>query len=260
MMALILVVIILFFSIKLRKTYRRLLELQRGRDKFYTIIAHDLRTPINSLNDMGGLLQHLIQEGKKQELEKVIQQIENMRHKTQLLLNNLFEWGKSQYFTPNVEEVVPAMDVVPLLREVYQAYHPFAEAKKIVMVAEFPPKSLLSVAPDGLLMTLRNLLDNALKNTTAGGEIKIEMSKSLGDGPSESFSKLTITDTGNGMAADQLHYLQQVFEGKLKPEVGVHGLGLGMVLIHHFVQKNKAKLTVESEVGKGTCFKLTFKS
>ena len=250
---------ILLFSIKLRKTNTKLLELQQGRDKFYTIIAHDLRSPINSLNDMGIVLQHLIQEGKKQELDRVIQQIENMRQKTQLLLNNLFEWGKSQYFTPDVEEARQSIDVVPLLRELYQTYLPFAEAKKIAMVAELPPRSVLSVAPGGLLMTVRNLLDNALKNTPAGGKIKIEMSESSADSPAQSFSKLTITDTGNGIAPVQLPYLQQVFAGKLKPEVGVQGLGLGMVLIHHFVQKNKAELTVESEVGKGTCFSIVWK-
>lgn len=73
MMTLILVGIILFFSIRLRKTNVELLHLQQARDKFYTIIAHDLRLPLNSLsNDMGALLQNLIREGKKQELGKVI--------------------------------------------------------------------------------------------------------------------------------------------------------------------------------------------
>jgi signal transduction histidine kinase len=255
-MTLVLVGIVLFFTIRLRKTNVELLHLQQARDKFYTIIAHDLRSPINSLNDMGVLLHHLIQEGKKQELDKVIQQIENMRQKTQLLLNNLFEWGKSQYFTPDVEEARQPTDVVPLLRELYQTYLPFAEAKKIDMVAELPQRSVLSVAPGGLLMTVRNLLDNALKNTPAGGKIKIEMTESSADSPAQSSTKLTIADTGKGIAPDQLHYLQQVFAGKIKPEVGIHGLGLGMILIHHFVQKQKAALTIESEVGKGTCFKL----
>ncbi|MFN3381010.1 MAG: sensor histidine kinase, partial [Runella zeae] len=260
LVALGLIVTILVFSIKLRKTNTKLLELQQGRDKFYTIIAHDLRTPINSLNDMGGLLQHLIQEGKKQELDKVIQQIENMRQKTQLLLNNLFEWGKSQYFTPEVEQVRHPTDVGSLLRELYQTYVPFAEAKKIVMVADLPSRLVVSVDSNGLLMTVRNLLDNALKNTPAGGEIKIEMRESTADKTAQSFSKLTITDSGKGIAPDQLRYLQEVFAGKLKPEVGVHGLGLGMVLSHHFVQKNKAELTVQSELGKGTCFQLTLKA
>ena len=56
------------------------------------------------------------------------------------------------------------------------------------------------------------------------------------------------------------HYLQLMFAGKTKPEVGIHGLGLGMVLIHHFVQKQKATLTIESEVNKGSCFRLMLKA
>ncbi|WP_028527179.1 ATP-binding protein [Runella limosa] len=249
---------ILGFSIKLRQTNKKLLELQQGRDKFYTIIAHDLRTPINSLNDMGGLLPHLIQEGKKQELERVIQQIESMRQKTNLLLNNLFEWGKSQYFTPDVAEVRQQVDVVPLLAELHQTYLPIAQSQKIDLLAELPASFVTEIAPKGLLMTVRNLLDNAIKNTAEGGKILIRIS-SPAVGKTSNDLTITITDTGKGIAPDQLHYLQQVFAGKVKPDVGIHGLGLGMVLIYNFVQKNKTSLSVESEVGKGTSFELNVK-
>ena len=249
---------ILGFSIKLRQTNKKLLELQQGRDKFYTIIAHDLRTPINSLNDMGGLLPHLIQEGKKQELDRVIQQIEYMRQKTNLLLNNLFEWGKSQYFTPDVAEVRQQMDVVPLLAELHQTYLPIAQSQKIDLLVDLPASLVTEIAPKGLLMTVRNLLDNAIKNTAEGGEVSIRTS-SPAVGRASNGLTITITDTGKGIAPDQLHYLQQVFAGKVKPEVGIHGLGLGMVLIYNFVQKNKTSLSVESEVGKGTSFELNVK-
>ncbi|MCP1385781.1 ATP-binding protein [Runella salmonicolor] len=248
---------ILFISIKLRKTNTKLLELQQGRDKFYTIIAHDLRSPMNNLNDMGVLLHHLISEGKKQELDKVIQQIERMRQKNQLLLNNLFEWGKSQYFTQGVDEPQQKMDVVPLFQELYQNYFPFAEAKKITLTTELPAHLWLTTAPGGLMMVVRNLLDNALKNTPAEGTITLRIGPpSVANHESSFKPTLIVADTGNGIAPDQLRYLQQVFAGKIKPEVGIHGLGLGMILIHHFVQKQKARLTIESEVGKGTCFKL----
>jgi signal transduction histidine kinase len=257
---LILVGIVLFFSIRLRKTNTKLLELQQGRDKFYTIIAHDLRSPMNSLNDMGALLHYLIQEGKTQELDKVIQQIENMRLQTQLLLNNLFEWGKSQYFTFGANEPPQMVDVVPLFQELHQTYLPFAQAQKITLTTELPANLWLTTAPGGLMVSVRNLLDNALKNTPAGGKIIIRMSESSADSPAQPMSKLSITDTGKGIAPDQLHYLQQVFAGKIKPEVGIQELGLGMVLIHHFVQKNKATLTIESEVGKGTCFRLMWEA
>ncbi|MCA0229839.1 MAG: HAMP domain-containing histidine kinase [Bacteroidetes bacterium] len=249
---------ILGFSIKLRQTNKKLLELQQGRDKFYTIIAHDLRTPINSLNDMGGLLPHLIQEGKKQELDRVIQQIEYMRQKTNLLLNNLFEWGKSQYFTPDVAEVRQQVDVVPLLAELHQTYLPIAQSQKIDLLVDLPASFVTEIAPKGLLMTVRNLLDNAIKNTAEGGKISIQTSSPV-VGKTSNELTITITDTGKGIAPDQLHYLQQVFAGKVKPEVGIHGLGLGMVLIYNFVQKNKTSLSVESEVEKGTSFELNVK-
>ena len=261
MMTLILVGIVLFFSIRLGKTNTKLRTLQVARDKFYTIIAHDLRSPLNSLNDMGTLLRHLIQEGKKQELDKVIQQIESMRQQTNLLLNNLFEWGKSQYFTPDVEEARQPMDVVPLLQELYQTYLPFAEAKKITLTTELPPNLWLTIAPGGLMAVVRNLLDNALKNTPAGGVISVSISpSSVAETQPSGRLQFTITDTGKGIAPDQLHYLQLMFAGKTKPEVGIHGLGLGMVLIHHFVQKQKATLTIESEVNKGSCFRLMLKA
>lgn len=202
---------------------------------------------------MGGLLPQLIQEGKKQELERVIQQIEYMREKTKLLLNNLFEWGKSQYFTPDVAEVRQQVDVVPLVEELYQTYLPIAQSQKIDLKAELPASFVTQIAPKGLLMTVRNLLDNAIKNTPEGGEIAIRISlPAVG----KNDLTITVTDTGKGIAPDQLRYLQQVFAGKVKPEVGIHGLGLGMVLIYNFLQKNKISLSVESEVGKGTSFEL----
>ena len=249
----------LAFSIKLRKTNRKLLELQQGRDKFYTIIAHDLRTPINSLNDMGGLLPHLIQEGKKQELERVIQQIEYMREKTKLLLNNLFEWGKSQYFTPDVAEVRQQVDVVPLVEELYQTYLPIAQSQKIDLVAELPASFVTQIAPKGLLMTVRNLLDNAIKNTAEGGTICVRINPPA-EGKRSNDLTITVTDTGKGIAPDQLHYLQQVFAGKVKPEVGIHGLGLGMVLIYNFVQKNNVNVHIMSELGDGSSFEIICKS
>ena len=111
------------------------------------------------------------------------------------------------------------------------------------------------------MAVVRNLLDNALKNTPAGGVISVSISpSSVAETQPSGRLQFTITDTGKGIAPDQLHYLQLMFAGKTKPEVGIHGLGLGMVLIHHFVQKQKATLTIESEVNKGSCFRLMLKA
>ncbi len=257
MMTLILVGIILFFSIRLRKTNVELLHLQQARDKFYTIIAHDLRSPLNSLNDMGALLQNLIREGKKQELGKVIQQIESMRQQTNLLLNNLFEWGKSQYFINEPVAQPDVFDAFASLQTLCNHYLPFAEAKGVSLAMVLPSSLLLKADQKGFETAVRNLLDNALKHTPFGGEIRVS-SRSSEEGKLQ--HSIIIADTGEGIAPEQLRYLQQVFSGKIKPEVGIHGLGLGMVLIYNFVQKNKVKLHIASELGMGSCFSIVWEA
>ncbi len=250
-MALILVAIVLYFSIRLRKTNVELVHLQQARDKFYTIIAHDLRLPMKSLNDMGALLQHLISEGKKQEFDKVIKQLESMRQQTDLLLNNLFEWGKSQYFVNEPIAQPDPFDAVASLQTLYTNYLPFAEAKGVSLAMLLPSSLILKADQKEFEMAFRNLLDNALKHTPGGGEITVT---SPGSEEGKRRHSIIIADTGQGIAPEQLRYLQQVFSGKIKPNLGVNGLGMGMLLVYNFVRKNKVKLQISSELGAGSCF------
>ena len=249
--------IVLYFSIKLQKTNKQLLSLQQARDKFYTIIAHDLRSPMNSLNEMGTLLHQLIKEGKKQELDKVIQQIESMRQQTNLLLNNLFEWGKSQYFINEPTAQPDTFDAAVSLQTICNHYLPFAEAKGVSLAMGLPTSLLLKADQKGFEIVVRNLLDNALKHTPTGGKITIS---GLSSEKGTHHHSIIIADTGEGIAPKQLSYLQQVFSWKTKPEVGVHGLGLGMVLVYNFVKKNKANIHIMSELGVGSSFEIVLES
>ena len=256
-MTLILVGIVLFFSIRLRKTNIKLLRLQQARDKFYTIIAHDLRLPMKSLNDMGILLQHLIKEGKVEELDRVIKQIEKMRYQSNLLLNNLFEWGKSDYFVnQSVTRPIVFEALVPL-QTIYNYYFPFAESKGVLLELSLPSSLLLLADQKGFEIAISNILDNALKHTAPGGKIMIKAYKS--DRKFRHHS-IVISDTGGGITPKQLNYLQQVFLWKTKPEVGIQGLGLGIILIYNFARKNNINIHVMSEIGVGTSFKLVWKS
>lgn len=248
--------IVLYFSLKLQKTNKELLSLQQARDKFYTIIAHDLRSPMNSLNEMGALLHPLIREGKKQELDKVIQQIENMRQQTHLLLNNLFEWGKSQYFINESVAQPNAFDAAASLQTLCNHFLPFAEAKGVSLALALPSSLLMRAGIKEFEMAVRNLLDNALKHTPTGGKITVSGRRSE---EGTLHHTIMIADTGEGIAPEQLKYLQQVFLWKTKPEVGVKGLGLGMVLVYNFAKKNKIKLEIMSESGVGSCFSIVWK-
>lgn len=160
--------------------------------------------------------------------------MENMRQQTHLLLNNLFEWGESQYFINESLTQSKAFDAAASLQTLCNHYLPFAEAKGVSLALVLPSSLLLKADQKGFEIAVRNLLDNALKHTPTGGKITVSGSSSEVGNPNYS---IVIADTGEGIAPEQLRYLQQVYSGKIKPEVGVNGLGLGMILVYNFTQK-----------------------
>lgn len=205
---------------------------------------------------MGTLLQHLIKEEKVEELDRVIKQIEKMRYQSSLLLNNLFEWGKSDYFVnESVTRPVVFEALIPL-QKIYNYYFPFAESKGVFLELSLPSSLPLLADQKGFEIAISNLLDNALKHTSPGGKILIKAYRS--DYKFRHYS-IVISDTGDGIIPTQLSYLQQIFAWKTKPEVGIQGLGLGMILIYNFVRKNNVNVQIKSELGVGTSFEIIWK-
>ncbi|MEZ0487201.1 tetratricopeptide repeat-containing sensor histidine kinase [Fibrella aquatica] len=251
LVALVIIGVIGVLVVRLRKTNAELQSLQSSRDKLYTVIAHDLREPINSLMSVGTLLRHLIRTNQTQEVEKVTQQIDRMGQQTSLLLNNLLEWGKSNYF----EEPSPAqqIDATPLLHELAQVYQALADAKSIAMTVALPAAFPLVVNPKDLSLIVRNLLDNALKYAPGGGHVALTATAPLAD---TGQATIQVRNSGDGIDPAKLVYLQRVFAGKLTPQVGTQGLGLGLVLISDFARKNEATLLVSSRQAEETTFSL----
>jgi signal transduction histidine kinase len=253
-MTLLLIGVVLLFSIRLRQTNKKLIELQAARDKFYTIIAHDLRTPLNSLHNLGLLIRNLLQQDRKEDIETIVKHIEQMDQHSHLIINNLLEWGKVQSFNKEATDTQQKVDVPLLLQEVSQSYLPIAEAKGISLSVKTLPSFVLNTNAKGFTIALRNLLDNAIKHTPKGGEIMV--SSEIDELNQIGGMVISIQDTGEGILPEKLSHLRQVFAGKIKAEVGIGGLGLGMVLIEDFVRKNKAHLTINSVVGKGTAIEI----
>ncbi len=249
--------IIGFLALRLRRTNAELHRLQQSRDKLYTVIAHDLREPINSLTGVGTLLRYLIKNNRSEELETVTQQIDRMGQQTSLLLNNLLEWGKSNFFEQ--QSLSQRFDASPLLHELGQLYVAFAEAKGIELSVTVPDHFWIMANPRDLSLIVRNLLDNALKNTPKRGKaelIAVAEPVSVSEPGNIQKGRITVHNAGEGFTPTQLSYLQQVFAGKRKPQVGVQGLGLGLVLIHDFAKKNGFSVRLNSAEEHGTEFTL----
>ena len=229
-------------------------QLMNMRDRFYTVIAHDLREPLSSLANVGSLLRFLIRTNKQDEIKKLTQHLDRMGQQTGLLLNNLLEWGKNNYF--DQQSPAQTFDAAPLLLELTNVYATLAEAKGITLAVDVPTNYLLTTNPKDLSLIVRNLIDNALKFTPTGGQVWLRASATSGSVSNATTATIEVVDTGVGIDADQVTYLRQVIEGRIKPQVGTHGLGLGLLLIVDFARKNGMSLAIHGHEGKGTSVSL----
>ncbi|AUD02648.1 sensor histidine kinase [Spirosoma pollinicola] len=247
---LIFLLLIGFALIRLRLANRRIKELMTHRDQFYTLVAHDLREPITTLTDIGAVVSFLVKNNRTTDLIKVTNQIETVSSQTQLLLANMLEWGESNNY--GLISKPQAIDISPLVEKLYETAKPLTDIKQILMSIDIPTELKVFTDPKALSTIIRNMIDNAKKNTDSGGAIRLFVEKL--DNTKQ--VAINIKDSGRGISADKLAFIQQVFIGQVKPDVGDHGLGLGIILMASFAKKSQASIRVTSEVGVGSCFSL----
>ena len=230
---------------QLENQNRELDELNATKDKFFSIIAHDLRSPMIGLQGVGQKLEYFIKKERPEKLlemgSKIDQSIDQLNH----LLNNLLNWATSQ--VGGVPHHPDATDLAFLVNENIKLYQSLAESKEVTVTSQI--EGLFAhVDANAISTVIRNLLSNAIKFTPKGGEVTIS-----GE-PVDGFSKIIISDEGNGMDNEQL---ENLFSGSLKSSRGTSsekGFGLGLKLCKEFVEKNLGRIEVQSTLGKGTRF------
>ncbi len=235
---------------QLNTTNEELKELNATKDKFFSIIGHDLKNPFNSLLGMNDLL---IQNADKYSPEKVrhfAEQMHNSAKSAHNLLENLLEWARIQRgeLEPDLKEVDP----VEVINEVKELTEPLANSKDI-NVQTVPEGNDPVLADKEMLKTvLRNLVTNSLKYTYSQGIVIINTQRL------EHHLQFTVSDTGIGIPPEYLNRLFEIEcnlsqEGTEKEK----GTGLGLILCKEFVEKQGGKIWVESELGEGSDFHFT---
>jgi signal transduction histidine kinase len=229
-------------------------ELQKAnaeKDKFFSIIAHDLRNPFNSLLGFTKLLEEELPMMTQQETLKIAGHMRKSATNLFRLLENLLEWSRMQHglipFTPEKIQLNEVVDsIMPIALEQ-------ATKKKIEIFFSIP--SDISVLADGNMLqsVIRNLLSNAVKFTHKGGRVSVS-AKSIG----HDFAEFSITDTGIGMSSSMV---DNVFRLDVQTNrTGTEGeptSGLGLIIIKGFIEKHGGNIWVESEEGKGSTFYVT---
>jgi signal transduction histidine kinase len=233
-------------NITLKKNQLELQELNATKDKFTSIIAHDLKSPFNSLIGFSGLLENA---SKKKDLEKVSEyakHIKDVSVQTYKLLENLLEWSRSQ--TGKISFEPKAMDIKVSIKNVVDLMYPVAKRKEVNI--DIDAETIPVLVDENMIHTiLQNLLSNAIKYSYHKGNITISAKEK------EGMLLLSVKDEGMGITEDKRSKLFQLDESLSEPGTdGERGTGLGLILCKEFVERHRGKIDVESELGKGSTF------
>ncbi|GAB4314331.1 MAG: hybrid sensor histidine kinase/response regulator [Bacteroidales bacterium] len=242
-------------QLKIRRQQRQLEEQARelkqtmmSRDKLYSIIAHDLRSPLANIKSILMALDSDLIEPEN--FRQLIGMLRNTTNETYDLLENLLLWSRRQsaMMKPDFSEA----DINEIAEKTLHVLQPVAESKKISLVLDTRNAGRHTVDKNMISTILRNLTSNAIKFTPEGGTITISCSTV------KDALQIKVADTGIGMSREDCKKLLNPHEHfTTKGTANEKGAGLGFQLVQEFVSAHNGKLEVDSERGKGTTFTIT---
>ncbi len=236
--------------IKMSKNMEQIKQLNRDKDRFISILGHDLRNPFNSLLGFLEILKkdyHLL---GKEKIELYLNQTSTVAKNTYGLLENLMEWSNTQsgkiQFKPEI------CNFKEICNEVHHQLRPAAEAKNI-MINSCSDENIKIFADTYMLKSiLRNICTNAIKFSRKGGEVFIRAEQD------KRHVKITVSDTGVGISPDllpKLFNITQVFT--TKGTSNETGTGLGLIICRELITIHGGRIWAESEAGTGSRFIFT---
>ncbi|WP_236614019.1 tetratricopeptide repeat-containing sensor histidine kinase [Nafulsella turpanensis] len=225
-------------------------ELNATKDKFFSIISHDLKGPLNSLTAFSGMLIKHTDALTKEEIQSLAKDLDKSLKNLLSLLENLLEWSRSQ---TGIMELKPTnLKLRSLVRSNIDLLQKMADNKNISIITNVPEHLQAFAGENQMNTVLRNLISNALKFTKAGGLVTIS-AKEWKD-----VIEVVVEDTGVGISPEALQKLFKIEYKHSSPgTANEKGTGLGLMLCKEFIQQNGGELQVESKEGKGSTFRFT---
>jgi PAS domain S-box-containing protein len=234
----------------LKENERHLRELNATKDKFFSIIAHDLKSPFTAIIGLSEILSEQVLKKDLEGIHEYASIIQKSSWQVMELLTNLIEWSRSQ--TGRMEFKPKDIELVELIDETIELFNDSASQKSITICKGLPVR--INVIADRFMMStiFRNLISNAIKFTNKGGTINISYVQKVSE------LMITISDSGVGIKKEAINKLFRIEESiSTTGTEGEEGTGLGLLLCKEFVSKHGGSIWVESEPGKGTKFYFT---
>ena len=244
---LILGLVILKYYRQKEKTNKELERLNQTKDKFFSIISHDLRGPVSSFFGISRMIKSLVNRQQTEQLLAIADDIDESVDRLSALLDNLLNWAMQQQgHFPNVPEKV---DLNEVAEDLIRTLDTMAKGKQIDLQGQIEQPIHLWVDKNTTMTILRNLVNNALKFTSDGGSVTIAASKNADQ------AVIEVIDSGVGISQEKLKNLFQLQDKKSTYGTsGEKGLGLGLQLVYEFVEMNGGKIEVSSQELVGTTF------
>ncbi len=235
---------------ELVQSERILRDLNESKNKLFSIIAHDLRAPLNSFKGFSGLLSNNINDLSKEDVSRLVKGMFKSFNNVNDLLENLLTWSRSQMnmITQHAEQV----DLDILIAENINLQERPAQEKNITLTKNSIPNLFAMVDQNIFNIVLRNLLTNAIKFTYRQGIIEVKAYRV------DKFIRIEIIDNGMGMNKKTVKKLFKL--DSKNTTLGTNnerGTGLGLILAKEFIEKSGGIIGAESEEGKGSMFFFT---
>jgi signal transduction histidine kinase len=236
---------------KRKDTNKKLKELNNTKNKLFSIIGHDLKSPINTLQELLELYES--NEISPIEISKIVPQLKQNVDQSSLTLNNLLFWAETQ-----MQGLKPNPVSIPLklkANEICSLYLLRLEKKNISIQCNISEKVSVWADEMHLEIILRNIISNAIKYTSENGRIIFNSINK------KDFVELSICDTGMGMGTSLVRSIiaKSDIEPRMSPN-GEKGTGLGLQISRELIEINRGEFNLMSEIGKGSCFYISLRS
>jgi PAS domain S-box-containing protein len=225
-------------------------ELNATKDKFFSIIAHDLKSPFNSILGFSELLKD---EARDLDIDSIVEYAgiihASARH-TFGLLENLLDWARMQQDRISFEPQEILFNSI--VNKEFEGLKNSADKKNIELIKNIGENLIITADENMVSTVLRNLVSNAIKFTPKGGEVKVD-ARVEGDDV-----KISVSDTGIGIKPETIEKLFKIETSfTTRGTENEKGTGLGLLLCREFIEKHGGKIWVESEQGRGSIFSFT---
>jgi signal transduction histidine kinase len=227
-------------------------KLNETKDKIFSIVSHDLKSPLHSLLSFSELVKNHYKELSEKEIIEMMQHLNENVNATLKMTENLIEWGKLQM---KVAIINPSsFDVNEICTELIEVYRANAEDKNIILINETLKPSYVYADYNHVHLIIRNLINNALKFTEKGGTVRVKAVEQ------KEITLIEVSDSGIGIDEEVLAKLFKLKTTTTVGTLGEKGTGLGLMLCNEYALKNQGNILVESTINEGSRFELRLPS